>query len=150
MNDKSIVTQNDLNKSKVTLGAMQISLHTNPFETTTNKCGIELGREERVRTYKLGLEGGLWSSDSKRSSFTPSSKSFDFAMLLRLKCSGFLFLIVFSKPSTSFRASSASLIHASITKLWLAISPSLYLSLSLFKTMTMLSVINNILCEQNS
>ena len=59
LNDKSIVTQNDLNKSKVTLGAMQISLHTNPFETTTNKCGIELGREERVRTYKLGLEGGL-------------------------------------------------------------------------------------------
>lgn len=56
MNDKSIVTQNDLNKSKVTLGAMQISLHTNPIETTTNKCGIELGREER-ENIQVGFGG---------------------------------------------------------------------------------------------
>lgn len=67
--------------------------------------------------YKMGFEGGLWRSDSRRSSFTPSSRSLDRAISLRVNWSGYLFLVLASKSSTKLEASSASLIHASFTRL---------------------------------
>lgn len=70
---------------------------------------------ERWReTYKMGLEGGLWRRDSRRSSLIPRSKRLDRAVSPSACCG--LFSILISKFSTNLEASSASLIHASMNR----------------------------------